>query len=411
MDSLPNLHLLKGSREFFPALIKAIDGARLEIRLETYIFDFHAGSLSVAQALEGAAKRGVFVYLIVDGVGTPVVPAEWLKRWQFAGVHLLVFDPVGAGALWYPSRWRRLHRKLCVIDQEIGFCGGINILDDHYNPQTRKSLPEARLDFAVQISGPCVNPLLKEMQTTWQRLESAQALKNTKIIESIKRLNKENRLWFHLQKLRDAFRPQPFSRRRQSAHCKLVLRDNLRHRNSIANSYLKAFERAGKEIYIASAFFLPQDRMLKSLIHAAKRGVSVTLLLQGHYEFVLPYRAARQIYGKLLEAGVQIVEYQLTYLHAKVACVDSAWSTVGSSNLDPLSLLLAREANLVIKDQAFNANLKEQLKAAILHGGVRVDPEAYLSRGFGDRILDRASFWLMKLAIFVSGQHYTCEPF
>ena len=151
--------------------------------------------------------------------------------------------------------------------------------------------------------------------------------------------------------------------------------------------------------------------MLKSLIHAAKRGVSVTLLLQGHYEFVLPYRAARQIYGKLLEAGVQIVEYQLTYLHAKVACVDSAWSTVGSSNLDPLSLLLAREANLVIKDQAFNANLKEQLKAAILHGGVRVDPEAYLSRGFGDRILDRASFWLMKLAIFVSGQHYTCEPF
>ncbi len=170
MDSLPNLHLLKGSREFFPALIKAIDGARLEIRLETYIFDFHAGSLSVAQALEGAAKRGVFVYLIVDGVGTPVVPAEWLKRWQFAGVHLLVFDPVGAGALWYPSRWRRLHRKLCVIDQEIGFCGGINILDDHYNPQTRKSLPEARLDFAVQISGPCVNPLLKEMQTTWQRL-------------------------------------------------------------------------------------------------------------------------------------------------------------------------------------------------------------------------------------------------
>jgi cardiolipin synthase len=382
----------------------------MEVRLETYIFDFHAESLSVAQALESAAWRGVCVYLIVDGVGTPSVPVEWLERWKSAGVHLAVFDPVGPGAIWYPSRWRRLHRKLCVIDQEIGFCGGINILDDHYNPQTRECLTEARLDFAVQISGPCVNPLLKEMQSTWQRLEWAQKLKGTKIIESIKRLKNKNELMLNLQKIREAFRPQPFSRRRQSALCKLVVRDNLLHRNSIANSYLKAFERAGKEIFIASAFFLPQDRMLKSLIQAAKRGVCVTLLLQGRYEFVLPYRAARQIYGKLLEAGVQIVEYQLTYLHAKVACVDSAWSTVGSSNLDPLSLLLAREANLVIKDKTFNAKLKEQLKTAILNGGVRVDPEVYRCRGFGDRILDRVSFWLMKLAILVSGQHYTCEP-
>ena len=186
----------------------------------------------------------------------------------------------------------------------------------------------------------------------------------------------------------------------------MVLRDNLSHRNSIANAYIKAIDRSRFDICIASAFFLPQDRMLDSLIKAAKRGVSVTLLLQGHYEFVLPYRAARQIYGKLLDAGVQIVEYQLSYLHAKVACVDSIWSTVGSSNLDPLSLLLAREANLVIKDAVFNRQLKDQLNKAILNGGVFVDKTKYCNRSVGDRFLDKMSFWLMKLAIFISGKHY-----
>ena len=400
------LKLLQGSDEYFPALIDAIMHAKLEIRLETYIFDFNEGSLSVAQALENAAKKGVCVYVLVDGVGTPSIPLGWQIRWQSSGVKFKVFDPVGPGALWFPSRWRRLHRKLCVIDQVIGFCGGINILDDHYNPHTQSLMPESRLDFAVQIIGYCVNDILKEMQRTWYRLDLVQELRQTGLVGTVKGMISKNDFVLNYQNVKHQLTKKRFKRRSLSRHCSLVLRDNVLHRNSIANAYIKAIDRSRVDICIASAFFLPQDKMVDSLINAAKRGVSVTLLLQGHYEFVLPYRAARQIYGKLLEAGVKIVEYQLTYLHAKVACVDNTWSTVGSSNLDPLSLLLAREANLVIKDVVFNRQLKDQLSKAISIGGVFVDKAKYCNRSVSDRFLDKLSFWLMKLAIFISGKHY-----
>ena len=123
------LKLLQGSSEFFPALIQALNDAKEEVRLETYIFDFHEDSLLVAEALERAALRGVSVKLIMDGVGTPSIPLEWEDRWRKANIEYKIFDPVGPRALWYPTRWRRLHRKLCVVDQKIGFCGGINILD------------------------------------------------------------------------------------------------------------------------------------------------------------------------------------------------------------------------------------------------------------------------------------------
>ena len=400
------LNLLQGSDEYFPALVDAINQAKLEIRLETYIFDFNEGSLSVAKALENAAKKGVSVYVLVDGVGTPNIPLEWQIRWQTSGVKFKVFDPVGPGALWFPSRWRRLHRKLCVIDQIIGFCGGINILDDHYNPHTQSLMRESRLDFAVQIVGYCVIDILKEMQRTWYRLDLVQEFRQTGLVGTVKGIIAKNDFALNFQDIKHKISNKRHKRRSYSRPCSLVLRDNLSHRNSIANAYIKAIDRSRFDICIASAFFLPQDRMLDSLIKAAKRGVSVTLLLQGHYEFVLPYRAARQIYGKLLDAGVQIVEYQLSYLHAKVACVDSIWSTVGSSNLDPLSLLLAREANLVIKDAVFNRQLKDQLSKAILNGGVFVDKTKYCNRSVGDRFLDKMSFWLMRLAIFISGKHY-----
>jgi len=189
-------------------------------------------------------------------------------------------------------------------------------------------------------------------------------------------------------------------------NCHLVLRDNVLNRQSIASAYLNAINAAKDEVIIASAFFLPQSRLIKALILAAKRGVKVTLVLQGHYEFALPYRAARRLYGVLLQAGISIVEYKLSYLHAKVAFVDSHWCTVGSSNLDPLSLLLAREANLVVKDFEINQELKSRLKIAIESGGSNVDPAHFKNRGCVERFGDQVSYWLMKLAIFVSGKHY-----
>ena len=108
----------------------------------------------------------------------------------------------------------------------------------------------------------------------------------------------------------------------------------------------------------------------------------------------------------LLAAGVEIHEYSVSFLHAKVAVIDSRWATVGSSNLDPLSLLLAREANVVVEDPAFAHELRAQLEQAIEHGGVRVDPQTYANRSWRLRLLDRVAFGLMRMALFLTGNRY-----
>ena len=144
--------LLHGARGLFAALIEAFDAAEREIRLETYIFDTQGSAADLASALVRAAQRGVAVHLVVDGVGTPDLPAPWCERFAAAGVQVARFAPTGWLGLLRPSRWHRLHRKLCVVDGALLFCGGINILDDHHDPN-HGPLAHPRLDFAVALRG------------------------------------------------------------------------------------------------------------------------------------------------------------------------------------------------------------------------------------------------------------------
>ena len=190
-------------------------------------------------------------------------------------------------------------------------------------------------------------------------------------------------------------------------HADLVLRDNLRNRSRIERSYRKAIGEAREEIIIANAYFVPGRKLRKGLIHAAQRGVRVRLLLQGRYEYFMQYHATRPVYGALLAAGVEIHEYSVSFLHAKVAVIDGHWATVGSSNLDPLSLLLAREANVVVDDVAFAQDLRARLEhAAFEQGGVRVDPAAYANRPWRQRFLDRIAFGVMRVLLFLNGKRY-----
>jgi cardiolipin synthase len=186
----------------------------------------------------------------------------------------------------------------------------------------------------------------------------------------------------------------------------LVLRDNLRNRHSIERAYRKAIGRARQEVIIANAYFLPGGKLRRALMRAARRGVRVTLLLQGKYEYFMQYHAARPVYGALLAAGVEIHEYSTSFLHAKVAVVDGHWATVGSSNLDPLSLLLAREANIVVEDKAFAGELSARLREAVARHGQRIDPAIYSQRPLGQRIQGWMAYALMRLALLLTGQRY-----
>ena len=381
------LELLQGGQDFFPALIEAIDSSVQEVRIETYIFNTRHSSAMVAEALERAAARGVAVYLVMDGVGTPTLEPQWCRRFERAGVAWHIFAPMGRLGLLIPSRWRRLHRKLCVVDGRLAFCGGINLLDDFFDPNHGLlSLP--RLDFVVRVRGPLVQEVQTLLTQFWWRLPMLRPAQTP-------------------PRLRVQALPQPAAPARPAgARASLVLRDNLLHRTRIERAYRRAIGEANQDIIIANAYFLPGRKLRQSLIHAAQRGVRVRLLLQGRYEYFMQYHAARPVYGPLLAAGIEIYEYSPSFLHAKVAVVDQCWATVGSSNLDPLSLLLAREANLVTTDPGFSLDLRCRLEQAIEQGGVAVDPASYADQPWRQGLLDRLAFGLMRLALFLTGKRY-----
>lgn len=400
------LELLQGGSEFFTALIQAIDISMHEVRLETYIFDFDASGVRVAQALERAARRGVLVCLVVDGVGTPVIPLEWVERFKLAGVAWHIFSPLGRLGVLIPNRWRRMHRKLCVLDGSVAFCGGINVLDDLHDPN-HGALAAPRLDFAVRVTGPLVQAAHEAAATFWWRLQAVQTMRQTDWSAAWHALQEAVSLSFHAGMAPESSLPTPLpGAKRDNSQAALLLRDNVRNRTRIERSYRQAIGAAREEIIIANAYFLPGRKLRKGLIHAARRGVRVRLLLQGRYEYFMQYHATRPVYGALLAAGVEIHEYAVSFLHAKVAVIDSHWATVGSSNLDPLSLLLAREANVVADDVVFAQDLRTRLVSAIEQGGVRVDPAIYANRPWRQRLLDRFALGVMRLLLFLNGSRY-----
>ena len=396
-----DVRLLQGGVEFFPALIAAIDASAKEVRLETYIFHFDVTGEAVAAALERAALRGVWVYLLMDGIGTPHVPDVWAKRLTDAGVLWHRFSPLGRLGLLVPVVWRRLHRKLCVVDRHTAFCGGINILDDYVDPG-HGALESPRFDFSVVAKGPLVANVHGAMVQFWDRLTISHQLRHMEFKDA-------RDTWNDSTVMASATDVAP-ANRIEAAHASmramLVVRDNLRNRTRIERSYLKAIATARTEVLIANAYFLPGGKLRRALVHAAKRGVRVRLLLQGRYEYFMQYHGARPVLGVLLAAGVEIHEYSVGFLHAKVAVVDGQWATVGSSNLDPLSLLLAREANVVVDDAQFAATLRSCLEAAMQSHGVQLHAQSYAQRPLRQRLLDRLAFGMLRLLLYVAGRRY-----
>jgi cardiolipin synthase len=425
------LRLLKGGEQFFPALIEAIDAARAEVLLETYIFEFNGAALVIAEALERAAARGVAVHVVADGVGTPDVPAEWQARWQAAGVQWRIFNPARGWRLMVPKRWRRLHRKLCSVDGQVAFCGGINLIDDLYDPNYG-TLDKPRFDFAVRVVGPLVADVQDTMTRLWLRLDVGHEARRHDLGRTVEAVRAASRAGTvgatdgsavavprrparrtaapapDGASAESAFQAAPGGRRR-GAIAGLVLRDNVRFRRRIEATYRLAIAQARSEILIANAYFIPGVRLQRALLRAARRGVRITLLLQGRYEYFMQHHASRAVYGVLLAGGIEIIEYAPSFLHAKVAVVDGAAgsiSTVGSSNLDPLSLLLAREANVFVVDDAFGAELRGHLLDAVAHEGHRVESADHLKRPFRTRCLSWLAWAMIQVALFATGKRY-----
>lgn len=394
------IRLLQGAQEFFPALIAELDHAVSDVQLETYIFNALGAGADVVQALARTARRGVRVHLVVDGVGTGRIAEPWASQLADAGVQVQVYSPLGPLGLLLPRRWRRLHRKLCVIDGAVLFCGGINVLDDFEDPNWGR-LAAPRLDFAVRVEGTMVALASTVMEQLWWR---------TLAVHDASRGRASRALADWRAARVPRHKPRHTRHGGKGIYASLLLRDNVRHRTRIERSYRRAIGQARHEVIIANAYFVPGGKLRRALILAAERGVRVRLLLQGRYEYFMQYHAARPVYGALLAAGVEIHEYEPSFLHAKVAVIDAdgarPWATVGSSNLDPLSLLLAREANVVVRDAGFARQLRAHLVDAMDNGSGPIDPQAYANRPWRERVLDRVAYALMRAALWITGKNY-----
>jgi len=405
-----SLQLLKGGAALFQALVAAIDDARAEVMLETYIFEFVGAPIRVAEALERAAARGVTVRVVVDGIGTGEIPVEWAGRWQAAGVRWRVFNPARGWRVLLPARWRRLHRKLCVVDATVCFCGGINLVDDYVDP-THGPLEQPRFDFAVRATGPLVDDAHETMTRLWLRMQISREARQIDFkgaLAAVRRAAHAGADAVDPDVAASDLRPAP-GPAGPGLLAGLVLRDNVRFRKRIEHFYRYAIAQARREIVIANAYFVPGVALQRALLRAAARGVRITLLLQGRYEYFMQHHTSRAMYGVMLDAGIEIIEYAPSFLHAKVGVFDGpqgALATVGSSNLDPLSLLLAREANIFVRDDAFAAELRGHLLEAARRGGERVEKSAHVRRPFVHRTLAWIAYGAMRFALFATRHRY-----
>jgi len=369
--------LLENGEAFFPALLEAIDGAQQEILLQTYIFAADATGRRVADALMRAAARGVAVRVLVDGFGGADFVHELMNELNAAGVETLIFRRERLLLSLHRQRLRRLHRKVTVIDGRIAFVGGINIIDDF----DVRAPGHPRYDYAVRIEGRLLKPILASSWHLWRQVA-----------------------WTSLRlRMRGQSRAGGRSKAVGKMRATFLIRDNLRHRANIENAYLDAIDRAHEEIVLANAYFFPGRRFRHALLAAAARGVKITLLLQGVADHPMMQYATRALYPVFLENGIRLFEYQRSILHAKVAVIDRHWATVGSSNIDPLSLMLAREANVAVLDHEFATTLADSIEAAIRDGAVELRREDWARQP----IIRRLSCWLayhaVRLAAGVAG--------
>lgn len=373
------IRLLRSGAEYFPALEEAINHAQHAIYLQTYIYEADSTGTRIGNALKNAAQRGISVNVLLDGFGCKELSKKYVEELEQTGVRVMFYRPKISPWTLKKNRLRRLHRKVVVIDGHISFVGGINIIDDDNTPQQTPP----RIDYAVRIEGALTAAIEKNVRQLWRRVALTHLWRAPEVVNG----HRPKHLSSHAEKgIKAAF----------------VIRDNVLHRRDIEDAYLRAIDNAQSEIIIANAYFVPGRKFRKALIDAAMRGVSVKLLLQGRIEYFLMF-ATRAFYWNFLNSGIQIYEYHKSFMHSKVAVIDSHWSTIGSSNIDPFSLLLAHEANVLIQDTAFASTLRSDIETSIQNGAYQITPQSWAKANIFQRMISWIAYGMVRFFLGVIG--------
>ena len=369
--------LLENGEQYFPALEAEIDRAEREIFLQSYIFEDDGTGARIAAALARAAGRGVAVRVMVDGFGGRSFVSRLMPRLREAGVQVLIYRRELRTLSLRRHRLRRLHRKVVAIDGRVAFVGGINVVDDF----DAGALPHPRYDYAVRLEGPILGEIYPVVHRLWWLVATLSG--------------KERQPGF----LPPEVHPGPAGLMTAA----FVYRDNFRHRHDIEAMYLEAIRGARREILVACAYFMPGWRVRHALMEAAGRGVRIAIVVQGWSDHRVFQNASRVLYSALLDHGIEIYEYERSELHAKAAVVDGRWATVGSSNLDPFSLFLAREANVAVFSESFAREVRDSIDREIHHGARAVPRLLWKRRAWTERIAGWLAYGYARLAMGIAG--------
>lgn len=322
--------LLKDGYQAYPAMLAAIAAAKSTICLETYILKDDELGVRFLGALMERARAGVEVLLMYDAWGSEV-SAQTQVELEKAGVKMLIFRPfkyLGSLSRALSKVTRRNHRKSLSVDGQVGFTGGLNISNDYAAVVDGGS---GWRDTHLRITGPDAQALEKLFLTTWTSNKGP------------------------------AFDLKKFARPRFAGcdRLKVVGNDFALDRKGIRRAYEEAFAHAKSRICVTNAYFLPPAKMVRGLVMAARRGVKVTVILAATTDVKVVLYAARGLYPRLLKNGIEVMEWTSgRVLHAKTAVVDERWATVGSSNLDPMSLRQNLEVNAIVTEPSFASALQ-----------------------------------------------------
>jgi cardiolipin synthase len=323
--------LLVDGEQAFPAMLEAIDRAERTVLMESYIFHDDRAGRMFAEALARAADRGVTVHLSVDGVGTMHVPAALFEGLSLGGVRVLEYRP--------PSPWRRHwglfrrnHRKLLVVDNAVGFTGGLNI-GDEWLPREQGGL--GWHDIHVRLEGPAVRELSLLSMATWKAHGEIDLPTHEFLIPA----PPAGDTWAMVVGSREHTR-----------------------RRAIRQSYLHAINRARDYIYIANAYFLPDRAYRRALGNAVARDVDVRVMVPARGDILALQLASQSLYSRLMRRGIRLFLWNDAVLHAKTAVIDDQWATVGSFNIDHRSWAMNLEVNANMVGRQFATRMRDQFE-------------------------------------------------
>lgn len=327
------LELLINGDQFFPCAFDCIRQAQSEILIETFIIAADEVGMLLRDALLDAAGRGVNIEITVDGYGTAELESDYIAELVEAGISFRMFEPKRPVFGIRTNIFRRLHRKIIVVDRETAMIGGINFAADHL----RNYGAMAKQDYALKLQGPVVRDFYGASSDLLADYAGAERRPSGETPTSAA----------------------------GTAAVLLALRDNAGNRTDIEKQYLQGIQDANERIVLANAYFFPGYRLLRGLRNASGRGVRVVVILQGKPDKKYTWMLGSLLYGHLLRHGIEIYEYLSHPFHGKIAIIDHEWATVGSSNLDPLSLYMNLEANVFIRDGDLNRQLHAHLAKMI----------------------------------------------